>query len=72
MNLKYLIKFYSCKENSVVLNRSKQLFLFDISPIGLHHPLDGVTNLEYKLLRFIQLTQFFCKKKKALAFNTDR
>jgi hypothetical protein len=23
--------------------------------IGLHHPLDGVTNPEYKLLHFIQL-----------------
>ncbi len=39
--------------------------------IGLHHPLDGVTNPEYKLLHFIQLT-FFCKKKRALAFNWDR
>jgi hypothetical protein len=26
--------------------------------IGLHHPLDGVTNPEYKLLHFIQLTNF--------------
>ncbi len=38
---------------------------------GLHHPLDGVTNPQYKLLHFIQLT-FFCKKKRALAFNRDR
>jgi hypothetical protein len=38
--------------------------------IGLHHPLDGVTNPEYKLLHFIQLN-FFCKEK-ALAFNRDR
>ncbi len=40
-------------------------------PIGLHHPLDGVTNPEYKLLRFIQLTKFFCKEKKAFALNWD-
>jgi hypothetical protein len=40
--------------------------------IGLHHPLDGVTNPEYKLLRFIQLTNFFAKKRSALAFNRDR
>jgi hypothetical protein len=40
-------------------------------PIGLHHPLDGVTNTEYKLLCFIQLT-IFCKEEKALAFNWDR
>ncbi len=40
--------------------------------IRLHHPLDGVTNPEYKLLRFKQLTKFFCKEKKALAFNQDR
>jgi hypothetical protein len=39
--------------------------------IGLHHPLDGVTNSEYKLLRLVQLTIFF-KKKRALAFNRDR
>ena len=39
--------------------------------IGLHHPLDGITNPEYKLLHFIQLT-IFCKKKRALAFNRDR
>ncbi len=38
----------------------------------LHHPLDAVNNPEYKLLRFIQLTKFFCKEKKALAFNWDR
>ncbi len=42
-----------------------------ILSIGLHHPLDGVTNPKYKLLRFIHLT-FFCKKKWALAFNWDR
>jgi hypothetical protein len=40
--------------------------------IGLHHPLDGVTSPEYKLLHFIQLPKFFCKEKKALAFNWDR
>ncbi len=39
--------------------------------IGLHHPLDGVTNPEYKLLCFIQLTKFFYKEEKALAFNRD-
>jgi hypothetical protein len=39
--------------------------------IGLHHPLHGVTNPEYKLLRFIQLT-FFCKRKRPQAFNRDR
>ena len=26
--------------------------------IGLHYPLDGVTNPKYKLLHFIQLTKF--------------
>jgi hypothetical protein len=39
--------------------------------IGLHHPLDGITNAEYKLLHFIQVT-YFCKEKKAPAFNQDR
>jgi hypothetical protein len=40
--------------------------------IGLHHSLDGVTNPEYKLLHFIQRTNFFGKGEKALAFNQDR
>ncbi len=43
-----------------------------LSIIGLHHPLDGVTNPKYKLMCFIQLTKFFCKEKKTLAFNQDR
>ncbi len=30
------------------------------------HPLDGITNPEYKLLPFIQPTKCFCKEKKAL------
>ncbi len=38
-------------------------------PIGLHHPLDGVTNPKNKLLCFIQLT--FFKKESALAFKWD-
>ncbi len=32
--------------------------------IGLHHPLDGVTNPEYKLLHFIQLPNFFVKRRR--------
>jgi hypothetical protein len=43
-----------------------------LSLIGLHHPLDGVTSPEYKLLHFIHLTKFFCKEKKAKTFNWDR
>jgi hypothetical protein len=39
--------------------------------MGLDHPLDGVTNPKYKLLHIL-LTKFFCKEKKALAFNRDR
>ncbi len=35
-----------------------------INSIGLHHPLDGVTNPEYKLLHFIQLTNFFAKRRR--------
>ena len=33
-----------------------------------NNPLDCVTNPEYKLICFIQQT-FFCKEKKAQAFN---
>ncbi len=35
--------------------------------IGLHHPLDGVTNSKYKLLRFIQLT-IVLKKEEGTSF----
>jgi hypothetical protein len=31
--------------------------------MGLHHPLDGVTNPTYKLLPFIQLTKLFAKRR---------
>jgi hypothetical protein len=31
--------------------------------IGFHHPLDGVTNPEYKLLLFIQLTNFLLREE---------
>jgi len=41
------------------------------SPIGLYHPLDGITDPKYKLLHFLT-TNFFCKEKKAIAFNRDR
>ncbi len=40
-------------------------------PIGLHHPLDGITNPKYKLLHFIQLTKFYFENKRALAFNRE-
>jgi hypothetical protein len=39
--------------------------------IGLYHPLDGVTNLKYKLLHFLT-TIFFCKSKRVIAFKWDR
>ena len=55
-------------DTTVVLNVIRKI----MAAMGLHHPLDGVTNYEYKLLCFIQLTNFFCKKKRALAFNRDR
>ena len=37
-------------------------------PMGLHHPLDGVTNPEYKLLRFKQLTNFFLQREEGTSF----
>jgi len=36
---------------------------FDTATIGLNHPLDGVTNPEYKLLNFLQLTNFFAREE---------
>jgi len=42
-----------------------------MTAIGLHHPLDGVTNPEYKLLRFMQLN-FLLREEGTIAFNRDR
>jgi hypothetical protein len=42
-----------------------------MDPMGVDHPLDGVTNRKYKLLHLLT-TIIFCKEKKALAFNRDR
>jgi hypothetical protein len=39
--------------------------------MGLYHPLDGVTNLKYKLLYFSTHNKKISKRK-ALAFNRDR
>ncbi len=45
--------------------------IYDISklPTGLYRPLGGITNTKYKLLHFLT---FFCKERKALAFDWDR
>jgi hypothetical protein len=47
------------------------LLLQNVCQMGLYHPLDGVTNPKYKLLRFLT-TIFFHKQNEALAFNRDR
>jgi hypothetical protein len=39
--------------------------------MGVYHPLDGVTNLKYKLLYFLTPNKKISKRK-ALAFNRDR
>jgi hypothetical protein len=45
-------------------NTASQVWVRSVmKTIGLHHPLDGVTNPEYKLLHFIQLKFFFAKRR---------
>jgi hypothetical protein len=39
--------------------------------MGFYHPLDGVTNLKYKLLYFLTPNKKISERK-ALAFNRDR
>ncbi len=46
-------------------------WLWPCPQMGLYHPLDGVTNLKYKLLYFLTPNKKNSKKK-ALAFNWDR
>ncbi len=41
-------------------------------PIGLHYPLDGITNPKYKLLHFLATKIFLGKEKKALALDQER
>jgi hypothetical protein len=41
------------------------------SSMGLYRPLDGITNLKYKLLYFVTPNKKISKRK-ALAFNQDR
>jgi hypothetical protein len=36
---------------------------FYTATIGHNHPLDGITNPEYKLLHFLQLTKFFAREE---------
>jgi hypothetical protein len=74
----YLLNKFWFIQNKKCLKWSKKLGIFHrvikfrSELKGLHHPLDGITNPEYKLLCFIQLTKFFWKEEKALAFNRDR
>jgi hypothetical protein len=37
---------------------------FRLSPIGLHHPVDGVTNPKYKLLHFLTTKYFIAKRRR--------
>jgi hypothetical protein len=53
LNLLTMIRgFYHCANGGSFL------------PIGLRHPQHGVTNPEYKLLRFRQLPNFFAKRRR--------
>jgi hypothetical protein len=55
----------NCKGDATIwsITLESSIALLEAS-IGLHHPLDGVTNPEYKLLRFIQLNKFFAKRRR--------
>jgi hypothetical protein len=49
---------------TLLQNKLEGLSMKRLNVIGLHHPLDGVTSPEYKLLRFKQLTKFSPKNRK--------
>jgi hypothetical protein len=42
------------------------------NPMGLYHPLDGITNLKFKLLYFFTPIKKNSKRKARLALNQDR
>jgi hypothetical protein len=67
-----VIKLFSSSKTKI--NKLEYLLLTSFSRlvllIGLYHPLDGVTNLKYKLLCFLTPDKKNSKRK-ALAFNWD-
>ena len=46
----------------LIMILSEEKFITE-NAIGLHHPLDGVTNPKYKLLHFIELTIVFAERR---------
>jgi hypothetical protein len=55
--------------SSVINNTREMLQTFTIiMTIGLHHPLYGVTNPEYKLLLFFHTTNIFLQKDEGTSF----
>ncbi len=58
------------KTNYVGLKKFKNTAIF-LNKIGLYHPLDGDTNLKYRLLCFLTPNKKISKRK-APAFNWDR
>jgi len=60
LNLTY--QFYHFYRK-IILMQFLNMPLCVLQSIGLHHPLDGITNPKYKLLRFIQLTIFLQKEE---------
>jgi hypothetical protein len=54
----------SCEEYSCEYIPKMLLIRHFLKRIGLHHPLDGVTDSEYKLMHFIQLINFFAKRRR--------
>jgi len=60
----------SLKKNTGYLNKGKAGWVFK-KLIGLYHPLNGITNLKYKLMCFLTINKKISKRN-ALAFNWDR
>ncbi len=57
MGVRYVLQLLLCGKSQSADNspedKEKNKRRFGINLIGLHHPLDGVTNPEYKLLHFL-------------------
>jgi len=59
-----IMKYTLSPASATMISKKRENFYL----IGLYHSLDGITNPKYKLL-YSLTTKFFCKEKKALAFN---
>jgi hypothetical protein len=75
VHLSLFFFMFVCKSVCVLISLlffSLSVLCLSVSSMGLHHPLEGITNPKYKLLHFWATKMKLYKEKKALALNRNR